>query len=361
MNIKSLSLLTFIFVLYGCAGGEEDISQPQPSLQLDLNIQVIGATSENPYGDGSGTIQCSATTNREASFRYTIDNTDVFETEDGRLNYSFATPGTQNHTIKVSAVEPNGNSVDVTQEIEVLFELSQDLIWSDEFTANGPADLSKWTYEIVPPNNGSWWNEEVQHYTSREKNSYAANGTFNIVAFKEPYNAYGSTKGYTSARLKTQQKFSFNYGRVEIRAKLPNSAGTWPAVWMLGSNVDQVGWPNCGEIDIIEQFSDKTQNISTAHWRAVNGEPADYGLGVTSSNLTSSFNIYEFDWTPNSIAASLNGQEYYRMNLLESMPFNNDFFLIMNLAMGGDRGAGPIDVNFTQDQLEIDYIRVYKN
>lgn len=356
------NLCLFLITLnYACSESKSDSLQSQIPLELSVDIEIIGATSSSPFGDGSGTIKCKAKTNRSAQFIFTINGEQSFESFDGLLNYSFSNLGVNNYTVDVSAVDLDGVKANYTEVLEVLYDLNEDLIWSEEFSADGPADLSKWTYEVDPPNNGSWWNDEDQHYTDREKNSYASNGIFYIRALRETFYFAGSTKLYTSSRLKTQKKFSFKYGRVEIRAKLPSSQGTWPAVWMLGSNVDSVSWPSCGEIDIIEQFSDKSKNFSTAHWRDTNGKPADYGNSISSSNLTSEFNNYVLDWSPNNIIAYLNGVEYYRMNLLESMPFNKEFFIIMNLAMGGSKGAGEIETNFEEDTLEIDYIRVYKN
>jgi len=135
------------------------------------------------------------------------------------------------------------------------------LVWSDEFETNGPINPTKWHHQTQLPNGGSWFNGEVQHYTNLITNSNVTNGNLNIVAIKEPFTNQGVTKQYTSARLNS--KFAFLYGRVDIRAKIPTNQGTWPALWMLGKNVNETGgffnaefgttnWPACGEIDIME-------------------------------------------------------------------------------------------------------------
>ncbi len=225
------------------------------------------------------------------------------------------------------------------------------LVWADEFTEDGELCYENWTYDLGTGSQG-WGNFEAQSYTNNSENVRKENGILKITAVK-------SGNSYTSARVKTKNLFDFTYGRIEIRAKLPSTAGTWPAVWLLGSNIDEVSWPQCGEIDVIEQFSNKQVNMSTAHWYSDGN--AQYGLSVNNSTLTSSFNTFRLDWTPTSLKAYLNDSQYWVMSTNNTMPFFDNFFLIANLALGGNKGAGNIDPNFTEDSLEIDYIRVYQN
>ena len=134
-----------------------------------------------------------------------------------------------------------------------VIENSYSLIWSDEFNQNNlKVDSSKWFMETIAPNNGSWYNNELQHYTDRLDNAFVSEGTLKIIAKKEKYTSSGTTQDYTSARLNS--KVSFTYGKVEVRAKLPSAKGSWPAIWTLGSNLETIGWPGCGEIDIMEQL-----------------------------------------------------------------------------------------------------------
>ena len=225
------------------------------------------------------------------------------------------------------------------------------LVWADEFTEDGELCYENWTYDLGTGSQG-WGNFEAQSYTNSSENVRKENGMLKITAIK-------SGNSYTSARIKTKNLFDFTYGRIEISAKLPSTAGTWPAVWLLGSNINEVSWPQCGEIDIIEQFSNKQENISTAHWYSDGN--AQYGLSVNNSTLTSSFNTFRLDWTPTSLTAYLNDSQYWVMSINNTMPFFDNFFLIANLALGGNKGAGNIDPNFSEDSLEIDYIRVYQN
>ena len=149
------------------------------------------------------------------------------------------------------------------------------LVWADEFNGTGGVDTSKWWHQTVLPNAGqSWWNGEIQHYTDRDTNSYQQNGALYLTALKESYTDQNVTKDYTSARLNS--KFAFTYGRVEVRAQLPAGVGTWPAIWLLGQNITEVGaywytqgygttgWPACGEIDVMEHWGHNQDYVSSA-------------------------------------------------------------------------------------------------
>jgi len=172
-----------------------------------------------------------------------------------------------------------------------------ELVWNDEFDQTVPElDASKWFRETVAPNNGSWYNDELQHYTDRLDNAYVTEGTLKIKAKKEEYTHSGTTQAYTSARLNS--KFSFTYGKVVVRAKLPRAQGTWPAIWTLGSNLETVGWPACGELDIMEQLFEDFEMVQCAIHT-----PASYGSDtvvkqVDVSDVTTNFHEYGMEWTP---------------------------------------------------------------
>jgi hypothetical protein len=161
--------------------------------------------------------------------------------------------------------------------------------------------------------------------------------------------------------------YEFMYGKVEVRAKLPKSQGTWPAIWMLGSSFSSIGWPYCGEIDIMEQSGqDKSKVLGTCHWNGNglypsgdNYSPASYGTTQPVSNVDSDWHIYSVDWTINHIKIYIDGINYFSMNTVNTQPFNDPFFILLNVAMGGTLG-GAIDPAFTEDVMEIDYIRVYQ-
>ncbi len=230
------------------------------------------------------------------------------------------------------------------------------LVWEDDFTVDGAPDTTKWTYDIGTGTNG-WGNNEVQYYTDRPENVKVEGGNLIITAKRENY--LGSA--FTSARLKTEGLYDFKYGRVEVRAKLPADSGTWPAIWMLGANFSTVGWPQCGEIDIMEQTgADKNTILATCHWLdAVSSTKADFGLTTSITSATSEFHKYTLEWNDEFVTVYLDDVEYYRLANNTSLPFNENFFMILNVAMGGTLG-GAIDSSFTENTMEIDYVRVFQ-
>src|SRR5690606_31568613 len=201
-------------------------------------------------------------------------------------------------------------------------------------------------------------------------NSYVSDGTLKIKAIKEQYSYGNSTKSYTSARLNS--KFAFTYGRVEVRAKLPAEAGTWPATWALGANSNETGsyfgnqygsgqWPGCGEIDIMEQTGwDKNTIISHFHWGNKNsGEYKNQGGTVSVTNTSGEFHIYSMEWTSNSIKTFVDGELVYELPNSADKPYDHPHYLLLNIAIGGNLG-GEVPDNFTEDTFEIDYVRIYQ-
>lgn len=230
------------------------------------------------------------------------------------------------------------------------------LVWAEEFDDNEVCE-DNWVFETIPPQNGSWFNGEQQYYTDRDVNASILNGVLRITAKKEPYLG----KEYTSARITTQDLFEFKYGKIQVRAKLPEGQGTWPAIWMLGANIDSAGWPFCGEIDIMEHGDLQPGLISSAiHQDNDDGDPK-YDRGeVFIENVSSQFHIYEADWTKDRIIFAVDNKEYFTYTLTEDMPFHQDFFIILNLAMGGSFVNNEIDPNFISSSMEIDYVRIYQ-
>jgi len=225
------------------------------------------------------------------------------------------------------------------------------LVWQDEFDVDGAPDPAKWTYDLGA---GGWGNGEAQTYTSNADNVIVSGGSLKITA-------KASGGSYTSARIKSENLYEFTYGRVEVRAKLPSSQGTWPAIWSLGANFDTVGWPTCGEMDIMEQkgqTTDKDTVLGTLHYPGMSGGNADGGsTEVTTS--TSEFHNYILEWTPDVIKIAVDDEVFHTVINTGSLPFNSNFFFIMNVAMGGTLG-GAIDPAFTEDSMEVEYIRVYQ-
>jgi beta-glucanase (GH16 family) len=243
------------------------------------------------------------------------------------------------------------------------------LVWNDEFDGSGAIDSEKWFHQTQLPNGNSWYNNEIQHYTDRLDNSYVSDGTLKIVAKKETYTDQGQTKEYTSARLNS--KYAFTYGRVEVRAKLPEGVGTWPAIWMLGQNISEPGaywqtqgygttsWPYCGEIDIMEHWGGNQNYVQSAlHTPSSYGGTSNVG-GQYISNASTQFNVYTLEWTPEQMIFSVNGYVHYTYNPnpqnSETWPFDAPQYLLMNIAI-----ESSITSSFTETKMEIDYVRVYE-
>lgn len=226
------------------------------------------------------------------------------------------------------------------------------LIWSDEFDSDGAPDPAKWGYDTGA---GGWGNNESQFYTNSASNSVVQGGSLKITAKAQ---AQGGAN-YTSARLKTQGKFDFKYGKIEVRAKLPSGGGTWPAIWMLGSNITTANWPACGEIDIMEHKGNEPNKIhGSLHYPGNSGGNANTNT-ATFPGVSSGFKVYKAVWTPNSIKFYVDNVLFHSFINNGNVPFNNNFFIILNVAMGGTFG-GAIDPAFNQSTMEVDYVRVYQ-
>ncbi|QJW90281.1 glycoside hydrolase family 16 protein [Spirosoma taeanense] len=240
---------------------------------------------------------------------------------------------------------------------------SRKLVWADEFDRNGLPDSTRWGYEV---GGSGWGNNELQFYTNRRPdNARVENGKLIIEARKEAYQG----KNYTSARLLTRNKATWMYGRVEAMAKLPAGRGTWPAVWMLGKNVSSAGWPKGGEIDIMEHVGyDEGAVHGTIHTEAYNHvKGTQKGQTILVKDATSAFHLYAIEWTPDQIDFFVDDTKYYTVqrSVLGSSeaqwPFAQPFYLILNLAVGGNWGGQKgVDETIWPRRMEVDYVRVYQ-
>lgn len=226
------------------------------------------------------------------------------------------------------------------------------LVWSDEFNTDGAPDPTKWGYDLGA---GGWGNNEQQFYTSSADNVIVTGGNLKITAKAQSQ----SGSNYTSSRLKSENKFEFTYGKIEARAKLPTGGGTWPAIWLLGQNYATNTWPACGEIDIMEHRGN-TPNVihGTLHYPGNSGSNGNTNT-TTIVNASTDFHIYKAIWSPAAIKFYVDDVLFHSVANNNTLPFNSDFFLILNVAMGGTFG-GVIDPAFTQSSMELDYIRVYQ-
>lgn len=248
------------------------------------------------------------------------------------------------------------------EAVQTLPERNWELVWSDEFDGNSGnlPDATKWTYDIGTGTNG-WGNQELEYYTKRTDNvKLDGNGNLVITAKKENY----SGSAFTSARIKTKGLFSHAYGKIEARIKTPYGPGIWPAFWMLGDNVDTVNWPNCGEIDIMELKGHIPSVIyGTLHGPGYSGGGAKTkSYGLQNSRFDQDYHVFAVEWKENQIDFFVDGYLYQRVtpkDVSGEWVYNHPFFLILNVAVGGNFVGFPTDGTSFPQNMYIDYVRVY--
>jgi beta-glucanase (GH16 family) len=255
-----------------------------------------------------------------------------------------------------------GCSTDDKQQIN---NYNWKLTWSDEFdgAAGSLPDAAKWTFDIGTGNNG-WGNNELEYYTNRPENiSEDGKGNLVITAIKESYQ--GSS--YTSARIKTKGIFDQKYGRFEAKIKSPYGQGLWPAFWMLGNNVDTDSWPLCGEIDIMEIKGQMPSVVyGTLHGPGYSGaNPISSSYTLINNRFDTDFHIFAMEWNENKIDFFVDNYLYKRVNKSDvevkgKWVYDHPFFLILNLAVGGNFLGGPNSQTTFPQKMTIDYVRVYQ-
>jgi beta-glucanase (GH16 family) len=242
------------------------------------------------------------------------------------------------------------------------------LTWSDEF--NGPngsgVDSSKWVSET---GGGGWGNDELEYYTGRPQNRYLQDGNLVIKVLQEKYSGSdGVTRNYTSARLKTLGKFSQAYGRFEARIKIPRGQGIWPAFWMLGDDIDKAGWPDCGEIDIMENIGKEPGLVhGTIHGPAYSGAK---GIGSSyelpdKMPFADDFHVFAVEWEPTAIRFYVDKELYATRTPADLPPgakwvYDHPFFLLLNVAVGGNWPGSPDASSVFPQVMLVDYVRVYR-
>lgn len=372
--IRSLIFAPFIFFLLACQGS----TLPNLELtvtKLDEGKVVVEANAEGAkiyrfsFGDSSEFFEQSGSGIKEYNYEnngdylitvwafFNSENLDDFSTNSVNISISNALG---NNT--------SGQFIDNSEQATIYPGYT--LVFSDEFNYQGMPLDSKWHMQYKPIFGSTWANGELQHYTRRIENAEVGNGTLKITAKRESYTYNSSTLNFTSARLNS--KFDFTYGRVDVRAKLPSKQGTWPAIWTLGSNINElgnyfgnskgsVGWPECGEIDILEQKGDnKQKTLGTFHWRDESSGNSSYGLETNVSNVSTEYHLYSLIWTSNSLKILVDNQVFVEMNnKIGEEEFRNPHYLLLNIAMGGSLG-GQVPSDFDSDIMEIDYVRIYQ-
>lgn len=229
------------------------------------------------------------------------------------------------------------------------------LAWADEFNGSS-LDGSKWNIEV---NGNGGGNNELQYYTARPENIRVTGGELVIEARREDYLG----KQYTSGRITTQNKASWQYGRMEARMKIPTGKGTWPAFWMLGNSISSVGWPASGEIDIMEHVNSEPITHGTIHWQDHNNAYANYG-GPSGNLDFSQYHVYAVEWDSSVIRWYVDGNKFHEVNIAGGIngtsEFHAPYFLLFNLAVGGNWPGSPDGSAPFPNRMQVDYVRVYR-
>ncbi len=247
-------------------------------------------------------------------------------------------------------------------DFQKLDERNWQLVWSDDFS--GPAgnlpDPAKWTYDIgIGPGQDGWGNQELQVYTDKPENVSIDGGGNLIITAKR------TSSGFSSARIKTQGLFSQQYGRFEARLKTPYGPGIWPAFWMLGENIETVSWPQCGEIDIMELRGQEPHTIhGTIHGPGYSGgNPITKSYALKNGRFDTDFYVYAIEWDEEKIDFFVDDYLYQRIEKSDvpgEWVFNQPFFLILNVAVGGNYVGFPTDETPFDQQMVVDYVKVYQ-
>lgn len=349
-------------------------------------VQILRPTSITASIEAStvteGLVDVTVSAFNANFYRVSFEDTDetvTLESQDGKASYTFSESGTyairsrayasfeyfiervDSVTVTVSSGGGGGGGggqgIPTTGYTTPLSYNGLSLVWNDEF--DGTSLSSDWTHEMGTGQNG-WGNNELQYY--RPENTEVRDGYLIITAKNEIFGG----RNYTSSRIITQNNQSFKYGRIDIRAAMPEGQGLWPALWMLGDSFSTIGWPRCGEIDIMEMVGGGAKDEvthGTVHWDQ-NGTKADFGGSRRSPNgkLSQSFHVYSLVWNQNDIIWYLDDVEYHRIDITPAAlsEFREKFFFIFNVAVGGSWPGSPNSSTVFPQQMVVDYVRVFQ-
>jgi beta-glucanase (GH16 family) len=338
------------------------------TVEVSVNYSLVNGTATSPedFTNTSGKLTIAAgQTQGTVEVEIKPDPTDTRET-----NLEFTLKLDNPTAVVLGTVSAKGViitedgmnlSTDNTGYTTPLTQPGYTLSWSDEF-AGSSLDLNSWNQEIGNGQSG-WGNNELEYYTNSSKNTFVSNGNLIIEARKEAINGFN----YSSGRMTTQNKKTFKFGRIDIRAKLPVGKGIWPALWMLGANISTVPWPACGEIDIMELVgTNPARSHGTMHWKPVDGtntsKGSEYNLG--SGDFSQQFHVFSIVWSQDMIKWYVDDQLFLTTTKADvgaaNYPFNDPEFLIFNVAVGGN-WPGPPDTNTMFPQrMFVDYVRVFQ-
>ena len=365
MRIQLNIALSFILIISFLACDSNEPIDDDPS---NLAVDIV------QYEDEPGKIVIQAEAANAVQYELYIGSAEGFIEENvtGVFEYTFEQSGI--YQVVVRAYGNSGRYVKASREVTILIDdgvdvdkgytspmeySGYDLVWSDEFGGN-VVNEENWVFETGTgcPNCG-WGNNELQYY--RRDNAWLDNGVLVIEAREQNYGG----NNYTSARMKTQGNQSFMYGRVDIRALLPEGQGIWPALWMLGDNISTVGWPACGEIDIMEMIGgDGRENEvhGTLHWDSDGHKYTGGSFELQSGLFSDEYHVFSITWDSSTVKWFVNDTQYHEIDITpgDITEFHDKFFFLFNVAVGGNWPGSPDNTTIFPQQMRVDYIRVFQ-
>jgi len=336
------------------------------AVSVDYQLKDGTALAGKDYIAASGTVTIPA--NKTMADASITIKADPANTRQPNLTFTVQLSNPKNCTIGAATatatiITENGTSLktDSSGYSTPLTYPGYSLAWSDEFSGD-KVNENDWNFESGNGDNG-WGNHELEYYTNSPKNVFVSNGNLIIEARKESM----SGLNYTSARMTTQNKKDFTFGRIDIRAKLPVGKGLWPALWMLGSNISTVSWPACGETDIMELVGTDPNTVhSTVHWGSSGATHASKGNAFTSTSgdFSQKFHVFSLVWVKDSMKFLVDDQLFLTTTKTDvgsaNYPFNNPQFFIFNVAVGGDWPGPPDAGTAFPERMFVDYVRVFQ-
>jgi beta-glucanase (GH16 family) len=336
------------------------------TLPVSVDYTLIDGSAAAPknYTKKSGTITIPA---NQAQMQLDVAiKGDPEDNRENNLEFTLQLSNAKNCTLGVSSakgiiITENGKNIstDNTGYTTPITYPDYTLAWSDEFLG-ATLDNAAWNYEIGN-GSGGWGNNELEYYTNSAKNVFLSNGNLIIEARKESIGGFN----YSSARITTQNKKTFTHGRIDIRAKLPVDKGIWPALWLLGQNISTIGWPACGEIDIMELIgTTPATTYGTAHWQSGVYTYKGDSYNLASGNFSQQFHVFSIIWTEESIKWYVDDNLFFTLAKTtiadNDYPFNKPQFFIFNVAVGGNWSGAPNETTAFPQRMFVDYIRVFQ-
>ena len=369
LNLSLIFGFVLLLTMSNCTKEENAVDEGDP---FDLVVEILTTNLDN------NEVTLQALAQNATLYQLYIENDvePVDANNSGFFSHIFDEPGI--YSLTVRAYGSSGRYVKATKQVELITEQPIDtialdngyftpleyngyeLIWNDEFNGNSISS-SNWSFDLGNgcPGNCGWGNSELEYYKS--ENAWVADSVLTIEAREE---IVGSNL-YTSARMKTQTKVSFQYGRVDIRALLPKGQGIWPALWMLGNNIASVGWPKCGEIDIMEMVGGNGKENTvhgTIHYDNNGHIYTGDSYTLSSEYFYNAYHVFTIIWDDSAIKWYVDDNLYHQENISspERSEFHQEFFFILNIAVGGEWPGNPDSSTTFPQRMKVDYIRVFQ-